>query len=874
MKHKLEIKTLRREVICMKWMSKFLLILVLISNFIVNVSSVAATDINTGVTTSLENENDFLNSLKESQVFLPDQRESLTQKNQTLTSLMQPLNQLKQSEGIPSTTIKKGDFELNGNYSFDDTADSGSVKLNWDKLPNLADGYKVKRSTDNEKWEEISTNYGKKVKILNVYPKDANLDADFLIGWMAKINAENSIAVESVPLSDFNNNPDKYLKADDGSYKYDGLYFGSADSNGGWVAGVNDLTEKSQPVVAKFADTGRSIILGHDTITTAGQGGHPWFNKFAPKLDLWVRGLQNQNNDYTMGTNHIWLSGTQVKFIDPNGDLAQYPNKGLPEVMDIQQTHTVDQYYLYNSDAIRWMVFLPTFSNNGSGSFNEPDYLYDRQGKKVGDDNWYLITKNNYAMIQTGHTTGACTPDEAKIIANTIYYTSTLNTSNSGTDPKANDKAAPNAPTLTSNDTNNDKFDLTINSQDNPSYYYYQVTGNVNDKTTNKLTPKSSDVIQQRALSDIKGYFYAIDSNSNPGTNAANVKYKDSDPSKVDTSAANFLKVTQPNTNGNSATLTNQQLLKNSKNYIHVVAVDRDNNISTVQTTKISDLVLSNRSVKVKVWMDSDYNGIIDTNEKIKANMPIHIFKKNTDDSYEELQQTSNSTIKTGNDGTCSVNYLQSNTYYVGLKISDCRAMFPTVSGGKSISQLINNKVNTISHDNYFLTTAIIVNKDNDNRTVNLGLIDQLGFISITKLPQLNFGISLIPYAGSISLPNPNKDENTLTINDNRTSLQTDLADYFVPYKVNIQLSAFKQGKEKGLQGSSITLTFPNENTVTVSSEQTDKQLLLTQQPSQNTEDITKFKNISLNVPQKSIATIIKPGTYTATMTYEIEDTP
>lgn len=429
---------------------------------------------------------------------------------------------------------------------------------------------------------------------------------------------------------------------------------------------------------------------------------------------------------------------------------------------------------------------------------------------------------------------------------------------------------------MTSNDTNNNKFDLTINSQDNPSCYYYQVTGNV--VANNKLTPKSSDVIKQQVLSDIKGYFYAIDSNSNPGTNAANVKYKykDSDPSKVDTSAANFLKVTQPNTNSNSAILTNQQLLKNSKNYIHVVAVDRDNNISTVQTQKISDLVPSNRSVKVKVWVDSNYNGIIDTNEKIKDNMPIHIFKKNTDDSYEEIQQTTNSTIRTGNDGTCSVNDLQSNTYYVGLKISDCKTMFPTVSGGKSISQLINNKANTISHDNYFLTTAIIINKDNDNRTVNLGLIYQLGFISIKKLPKLDFGVSLIPYAGSISLPNtnPNKDENTLTIEDNRTSLQADLSDYFVPYTVNIQLSAFKQGKEKGLQGSSITLIFPNDNTVTVSSEQTDKQLLLTQQPSQNTEDTTKFKNISLNVPQKSIATIIKPGTYTATMTYEIEDTP
>ena len=868
LKQKLEIKTLRKEVICMKWMPKFLLILVLISNFIVNVSSVAATDINTGVTTILENENDFLNSLKESQASLPDQRELLTQKNQTLTSLMQMLNQLKQSEGITSTTIKKGDFELHGNYSFDDIADSGSVKLNWVGLPNLADGYKVERSTDDVNWEEISSNYGKKVKILNVYPNDAK----YLKAWMTPIT--DSIEVDEVSLEEFNKNYKDYIE-DDGSSIYDGLYFGSADSNGGWVTGVNDLTDKSQPVVAKFADTGRSIILGHDTISTA-QTGHKYFNTFAPKLDLWVRYLPGQSTDYKVGNSTNWLSSRQVQ-ISNSGSLTKYPFKITSTVKGISLTHTVDQYYLYNSDAIRWMVFVPPFKNNDQGpELKEPDYLYDNQNRKVGDDNWYLITKNNYAMIQTGHITGSCTPDEAKIIANTIYYTSTLNTSNSGTDPKANDKAAPNAPTLTSNDTNNDKFDLTINSQDNPSYYYYQVTGNVNDKTTNKLTPKSSDVIQQQVLSDIKGYFYAIDSNPNPGTNAANVKYKDSDPSKVDTSAANFLKVTQPNTNGNSATLTNDQLLKNSKNYIHVVAVDRDNNISTVQTTKISDLVHSNRSVKVKVWMDSNYNGIIDTNEKIKANMPIHIFKKNTDDSYEELQQTSNITIKTGNDGTCSVNNLQSNTYYVGLKISDCRAMFPTVSGGKSISQLINNKANTISHDNYFLTTAIIVNKDNDNRTINLGLIDQLGFISIKKLPQLNFGISLIPYAGSISLPNtnPNKDENTLTIEDNRTSLQTDLSDYFVPYKVNIQLSAFKQGKEKGLQGSSITLIFPNDNTVTVSSEQTDKQLLLTQQPSQNIEDTTKFKNISLNVPQKSIATIIKPGTYTATMTYEIEDTP
>lgn len=166
-------------------------------------------------------------------------------------------------------------------------------------MPRLSDGYNVERSTDGENWEEISSNYGKKVKILNVYPNDVK----YLKGWITPIT--DSIEVYEVSLEEFNKNYKDYIQ-DDGSSKYDGLYFGSADSNGGWVTGVNDLTEKSQPVVAKFADTGRSIILGHDTITTAGgSGGHQWFNKFVPKLDLWVKDLKNQNNDYKMGANYI-----------------------------------------------------------------------------------------------------------------------------------------------------------------------------------------------------------------------------------------------------------------------------------------------------------------------------------------------------------------------------------------------------------------------------------------------------------------------------------------------------------------------------------------------------------------------------------------
>ena len=65
-------------------------------------------------------------------------------------------------------------------------------------------------------------------------PKSASLKM-----WMETPNEYDSkgygkglISVDTVSISNFNANPDAYLKNADGSYKYDVLYFGAWDSNG------------------------------------------------------------------------------------------------------------------------------------------------------------------------------------------------------------------------------------------------------------------------------------------------------------------------------------------------------------------------------------------------------------------------------------------------------------------------------------------------------------------------------------------------------------------------------------------------------------------------------------------------------------------
>ncbi|BDR57923.1 BspA family leucine-rich repeat surface protein [Xylocopilactobacillus apicola] len=448
------------------------------------------------------------------------------------------------------------------------------MSLNWDRVPNASDGYIVERTTDGYTWTIPPTNYGKHIKVLNVYPTNGGTRYNFLKSWMDQIDPTSGqpvsmglIDVDEVALVDFNVNPDQYLKNSDGLYQYDGIFFGSADSNGGWQD-YNDLTTTSQPKVAAFADTGRSIVLGHDTITTY-EGpymNHDNFGKFRSKLGLkFPREITADGNTYDGTT---WPGTDRVKFVN-DGILNQYPHYlDSTAIYSISKSHTVSQFFMYDSGATKWMEF-----SAGNSSFGgKTNYVLDSNGNKIGDNNWYLVTKNNYAMIQTGHTTGECTPDEAKIIANMLYYTSTLNTTTEGADYTVKDTVAPDLPTVNYTSQVGDLWNFNIGAIDRGPDYTYRVKAN----TDNGM--KTSDEVKVPVSSGIKGYIYLLDTDPN-GAPAVT----------KDPVTGNVTNINLTPTNGSQASLS-LNVPDPAGKYLHVIAVDNANNVSAVKTVIVSEL--------------------------------------------------------------------------------------------------------------------------------------------------------------------------------------------------------------------------------------------------------------------------------------------
>ncbi|BDR56858.1 BspA family leucine-rich repeat surface protein [Xylocopilactobacillus apis] len=479
---------------------------------------------------------------------------------------------------IPYELVQNRDFRLTGESQF--TGGQSSVHLVWSAVANLLDGYVIERSENVSApvWDTPPVNYGKHVNILNVYPDGGN----FLKQWMDQIDPNTGqpvsmglISVDAVSLTEFNKNASYYLKKGTSSYQYDGVYFGSKDVNGGDTPGVNDLTAASQPVVADFGASGRSVIFGHDTIFSHGWH-HPYFGMFASKLDLFL-------NDNLPAGYHIGSPTANLEFTDigsPNvvftkdGYLNRYPyNLDPTKTYLIKPAHTVGQFYSSKSNATKWMEFGPPLTAIGNGG---PTFaataLYDPSGTAVGSNNWYLITKDNYAQIQTGHTTGSCSPDEAKIIANMIYYTSTLTMNSPGDDHTVKDKAAPNIPTTTITQPSNDQINITVNSQDNKTDYYYRI------KARTSTTTKYSDVIKVPVMSGFRGYIYAVDNNPNGVPKAT-----------IDPSTGLVSNINLNPTSGSSQASFSLTRLASAGKYLHIVAVDNANNVSAAKTINLSD---------------------------------------------------------------------------------------------------------------------------------------------------------------------------------------------------------------------------------------------------------------------------------------------
>lgn len=159
--------------------------------------------------------------------------------------------------------------------------------------------------------------------------------------------------------------------------------------------------------------------------------------------------------------------------------------------------------------------------------------------------NFYLGSWNNTAMIQTGHSNGNATPDEQKVLANTLFYLKQLTYSRFLIDNSAQDFAAPNK---VKDGYFTDSF-VFVNPGDIGSLYRYYVE--------NITSGEKSNNISSTITTGVAGYAYVIDDNPN----TTNV------PTKVMTKKESIYLVGIPNVNGK---------------WIHIRTIDRAGNYSGV----------------------------------------------------------------------------------------------------------------------------------------------------------------------------------------------------------------------------------------------------------------------------------------------------
>ena len=414
--------------------------------------------------------------------------------------------------GRSPTVVDAADtFTLN--VKVNNTANNGlgNIELDWSSYTNKNATFKGYQSKDEGKtWQTMSLmDYTsvKEIKVLQIYPVAEAKDQ--LKTWMETNGyGKGIIRTNAVSILDFNNNPDSYLKDLSGNWKYDVIFFGT------WDGGGSDLTTASTQIVEQYIKDGKGCIFGHDTIYHV----HP---------NMWS--LRNYFNiaEYSSNTFPI---GSKV-YISKKGLFTSYPWKigEIGKELVIPRAHS---QYTHQANGDIWLRF---------------------SGYEENNQNFYLTTYNNCAMIQTGHSVGQATEDEQKIIANLIFYSYQLSEETSVTDNSAMDTAAPTKPVIT---LNGNKYNLA--STDKGTSYQHKIEA-FDMFDTSKLL-NTSNVTSSTVISGFKGYRYIYDNSSD---------------TKI--------------TGVNGTAITNDIIPYDSRyGYLHAAAVDNAGNVSETSTITVN----------------------------------------------------------------------------------------------------------------------------------------------------------------------------------------------------------------------------------------------------------------------------------------------
>lgn len=349
---------------------------------------------------------------------------------------------------------EKGKLIVNASELFTLTAipngDENYVKLEWTS-PNTEEEYSYmiyQRDVNGEDAIYQTIPAKDVVKVLQIYPY-----TNQLVGW---VNAygQGKITCDSVYIDTFNSNPSMI-------WGYDVIVFGFWDSNN-----EKDISDAGLTAVKQYIEKGYGVLFGHDTI-------------------------RPENSNFIQLREYLKLGKTtssvprknQVKVVR-KGLLTNYPYLigDVGTVLNIPLTH--EQGQTNNGDI--WMLFL--------------------------DSNCvYLSTWNNCALIQTGHSNGAATEDEQKLIMNTLYYLAQKTDATEWEDHMSQDLTPPETPILQDLkvQTNSQTVTVQMTSQDVGSSYEYYI-----EATSNSTGEKvQSNIATAYVEGGLKGYSIIVDQN-------------------------------------------------------------------------------------------------------------------------------------------------------------------------------------------------------------------------------------------------------------------------------------------------------------------------------------------------------------------------
>lgn len=430
--------------------------------------------------------------------------------------------------------------------------DGSRIDFSWNDISTEASlyDYQLLRRDNNLEWNSQSMWDGReKINVLNVYPLDPYLEK-----WMTEpLEGEETSAgkdlidVTSVYFGDFNDDPEKYMCDEDGNFRYDVIFFGSADCNGGF-----DLNEKSYAAALKFADSGRGILFGCDTICDSPRSScsHPHFNGFASDTGLYVKLNETDNGS---STNAISAN---------NGILNNYP-WAIGRTVNIPSWHSSNQYCI---DCTEWFVL-------------DGDRLTDDETGTRSD--FYLVTKNNFGMIQAGSSDGQTTDDERKVIANALFYLCQRSTRTEARDFCSFDTEAPEKPEITERSSADGSIMLSVRSDDIGTTSEYMVKGISRNGISDDI---DSNIVKHEVTSGLAGFVIKV-TDSIPDSSGF-VEFDEN---------GDIIGLVSADENG-TAVLSVTPEESDKPQYINIFAVDKANNISYETIIPVSELRLESSS--------------------------------------------------------------------------------------------------------------------------------------------------------------------------------------------------------------------------------------------------------------------------------------